>query len=40
MKALALENGAAGDLIKLRNLESRREINGQIINENKVRIPF
>ena len=40
MKALALENGAVGDLIKLRNLESRREINGQIINENKVRIPF
>lgn len=40
MKALALESGAAGDLIKLRNLESRREINGQIINENKVRIPF
>lgn len=40
MKALALESGAAGDLIKLRNLESRREINGQIINENKVQIHF
>lgn len=40
MKALALESGAAGDLIKLRNLESRREINGQIINESKVQIHF
>ena len=40
MKALALENGAAGDLIKLRNLESRREINGQIINESTVQIHF
>ncbi len=40
MKALALESGAAGDLIKLRNIESRREINGQIINEIKVQIHF
>ena len=40
MKALALESGAAGDLIKLRNLESRREINGQILNESKVQVHF
>lgn len=40
MKALALESGAAGDLIKLRNLESRREINAQILNENQVQVHF
>ena len=40
MKALALENGAMGEQIKLRNLESRREINGEVINENKVQIHF
>lgn len=40
MKALALESGAAGDLIKLRNLESRREIHAEIINESKVQIRF
>lgn len=40
MKALALESGATGALIKLRNLENRREINGQIINESKVQIHF
>ena len=40
MKALALENGAAGDLIKLRNLESRKEFNGQILNENQVQVHF
>ena len=40
MKALALESGAAGDLIKLRNLESRREISGQILNESQVHVHF
>lgn len=40
MKALALESGAAGDLIKLRNLESRREFSGQILNESKVQVHF
>ncbi|MCE9612536.1 MAG: flagellar basal body P-ring formation chaperone FlgA [Chthoniobacter sp.] len=40
MKALALESGAAGDLIRLRNIESRREINGEIVNESKVQIHF
>ncbi len=39
-KALALESGAAGDLIKLRNIESRREFSGQILNENKVQVHF
>jgi flagella basal body P-ring formation protein FlgA len=40
MKALALENGAAGELIKLRNLQSRREFSGQILDENKVQVHF
>jgi flagella basal body P-ring formation protein FlgA len=29
-----------GDQIRLRNLENRREINGEVINENKVQIHF
>lgn len=40
MKALALESGAAGDLIKLRNLESRKEFSGQILHESKVQVHF
>ena len=40
MKALALESGAGGELIKLRNLESRKEFSGQILNENKVQVHF
>jgi flagella basal body P-ring formation protein FlgA len=40
MKALALESGAVGDLIKLRNLESRREFSGQILHESKVQVHF
>jgi flagella basal body P-ring formation protein FlgA len=40
MKALALENGTAGSLVKLRNLESHKEFNGQVIDESKVQIQF
>ena len=40
MKALALESGASGDLIKLRNVESRKEFSGQILNESKVQVHF
>jgi flagella basal body P-ring formation protein FlgA len=40
MKALALEGGAAGALIKLRNLESHKEFSGQIINESQVQVQF
>jgi len=40
MKALALENGAAGDLIKLRNIESQKEFNGQVTHESKVQVHF
>lgn len=38
MKALALENGAAGDLITLRNVESRKEFNGHVTNDSKVQV--
>lgn len=40
MKALALEAGATGSLIKLRNVQSLKEFTGQIINENKVQVQF
>jgi flagella basal body P-ring formation protein FlgA len=40
MKALALESGAVGDLIKLRNVESRREFSGQVLHESKVQVHF
>ena len=40
MKALALESGAAGDLIKLRNLDSRKEFTGQVLHESKVQVHF
>ena len=40
MKGLALESGARGELIKLRNLESHKEFSAQILNENKVQVHF
>lgn len=40
MKALALEAGATGALIKLRNVQSLKEFTGQIINESKVQVQF
>ena len=40
MKALALENGAVGDLITLRNVESRKEFNGHVTHDSKVQVQF
>jgi flagella basal body P-ring formation protein FlgA len=40
MKAVALENGATGDVIKLRNLETRKDFNAQVLDENKVQVHF
>lgn len=40
MKALALEAGPTGSLIKLRNVQSLKEFTGQIINESKVQVQF
>jgi flagellar basal body P-ring formation protein FlgA len=40
MKALALENGIARELIKMRNLESRKDFTAEVINENQVEVHF
>ncbi len=40
MKALALEDGSANDVIKMRNIESHNEFNAKIINENQVQVQF
>ena len=40
MKALALQNGASGDIITLRNIESHNEISGQVIADNRVEVHF
>ena len=40
MKALALENGAVGDLITLRNVESHKEFNGHVTHDSKVQVQF
>jgi len=40
MKALALEAGPAGALIRLRNIQSQKEFSGQILNESKVQVQF
>lgn len=39
-KGLALQNGLVNDFIKIRNLESKRPIEGQIIDENTVKVYF
>jgi flagella basal body P-ring formation protein FlgA len=38
MKAQALENGIARELIKMRNIESRKDFNAQVINESEVEV--
>jgi flagella basal body P-ring formation protein FlgA len=40
LKALAMENGARGDTVTIRNLESRRDIHAQVIAENRVQVRF
>ena len=40
MKALALENGAVGDLITLRNVESQKIFNGHVTHDSKVQVQF
>lgn len=40
MKALAIQGGALGDVIPLRNLESRRDFAGEITHEKRVRVTF
>lgn len=40
MKALALENGVSQELIKMRNIESRKDFTAQVINESQVEVHF
>jgi flagella basal body P-ring formation protein FlgA len=40
MKALALQNGAQGDAITVRNLESRKDFTAFVIDENRVQVRF
>jgi len=40
MKAMALEDGARGTFIKVRNLQSRKDIQVEVINEKAARVHF
>lgn len=40
LKALAMESGAQGDTVTLRNPESRRNFSATVINENRVQVRF
>lgn len=40
MKALAMENGAQGDTVTVRNPESRKDFAATVINENRVQVRF
>ena len=40
MKALAMENGARGDTVTVRNPESRRDFAAMVIDENRVQVRF
>ena len=40
MKALALENGAEGEMVTVRNQESRRDFAAMVVDENRVQVRF
>ncbi len=40
LKAMALENGAAGDMIRVRNMQSNREIGALVVGEGRAEIRF
>lgn len=40
MKALAMENGAQGDIVTVRNPESRKDFAATVVDENRVRVRF
>jgi len=40
MKGLAMENGAAGDTVTIRNPDSRKDFSAQVVAENRVQIRF
>jgi flagella basal body P-ring formation protein FlgA len=39
-KAMAMENGAAGDVVKLRNLESKRDFSALVVAEARAQVRF
>jgi len=40
MKAQALEDGAKGEFIRLRNIQSRKDLQAEVINEKRARVHF
>ncbi len=40
MKALAMENGAQGDVVTVRNPDSRKDFAAQVVDENRVQVRF
>ena len=40
MKAQAMQDGARGDTVRVRNLESKREFTGQVVADSRVRVNF
>lgn len=40
LKGLAMENGAQGDTVTIRNLGSKRDIHAQVVAENRVQVRF
>ncbi len=40
MKALAMENGAAGETVKVRNLDSKKEFNALVVADSRAQIRF
>jgi flagellar basal body P-ring formation protein FlgA len=40
MKALAMENGSAGEMVRVRNLESKKEFTAQVVSENRAQVRF
>ncbi len=40
LKGLAMENGAQGDTVTVRNLDSKRDIHARVVAENRVQVRF
>lgn len=40
MKALAMENGAAGEMVKVRNLDSKKEFNALVVSDSRAQVRF
>jgi len=37
---MALQNGAEGEMVAVRNIESRRDIRAQVVGEKRVQVRF